>query len=236
MKQLLIGARDHALITGQMSTTTMSCLERDNWQCHICGIRLRGFMEVDHINGHNICKLDDVKTICQFCHNLQHALWAANRGRFRIIWAPALKQEILTIISWQVMVFTPANNGRTIDDDLVILAKDVVEDARRRERILGNILGSSNAAGLFETLYSLKRLKGDVAYQSAIDRLNKYVRFWPTATDRIIDKSPASEADFGHWRSDGFTSMSEQLIDTHWREASVENLRNLLASHEHMKL
>lgn len=237
LEKLQIGAREHALLAVKMPDSIDACFERDDWTCHVCGIRLPLYMEVDHINGHQPCSAEDLRTICQFCHNIQHAIWAANRKRLKVIWAPSSKQSILTILAWQLLLSAPTNNIEIVDEDLVSIAKAIAESARRRELILSDIIGASHAGGLLEALLSIKRLKSQNEFQEIVDRLDKYVRFWPSASYRIIDIHPEEHADFGHWREDGFHSLSDSLIEEFRKSTtSLNYLMSLCESHHPLRI
>ena len=232
----VLGARTHAALAAASRQAVAACLVRDSWTCHRCGIRLPGFMEVDHLTDHAPCGEGQMRTICQFCHNLRHAVWAASRGRLRIIRAPALDQVTVTRIAWFVLLASGGTDGSPPDHDLAAAAQIVASDAKRRERVLGDILGTAHAAGLFEALLALKRLAGEDVYVRTVDRLDRYVRFWPTASHRSDDKTERTCAVFSQWRDGDFHDISNELVSEYWRsEASVELLRKICGNHEPME-
>ena len=229
----VLGARFHAVLAGGSRQAVAACLLRDSWTCHRCGIRLPGFMEVDHLSDHAPCSAGHLRTICQFCHNLRHAFWAAGRGRLRIIRAPALDQSAVTRIAWFVLLASEGTDGQPPDHDLAAAAHLIVNDAKRRERVLGDVLGTAHAAGLFEALFALKRLAGADAYWQSVDRLDSYVRFWPAAANRSGEKPGRACAAFSQWRDGDFHDMSAELVSAYWRsEASVEHLREICSRHD----
>lgn len=233
----VLGARFHAVVAGASRKAVAACLIRDSWTCHRCGIRLPGFMEVDHLTGHAPCGEGQMRTICQFCHNLRHAVWAANRGRLRIIRAPALDQIAVTRIAWFVLLASGGTDGSPPDHDLAAAAHVIASDAKRRECVLGDILGTAHAGGLFEALLALKRLAGEDAYVETVDRLDGYVRFWPTASNRSDDKPERACAAFSRWRDGDFHDISGKLVSEYWRsEASVELLREICGNHDPMEI
>lgn len=229
-----MGARRHAVLAAQMADAVDACCERDDWTCHICGIRLRHFMEVDHLAGHQPCGVDDIRTICQFCHQLRHLVWAAQRGRLRLIWAPKSSQILLNIMAWQVLLASPTTTGQLIDEELTEAAKSVVKAAHRRERILADIIGGTHPVGFIEALRSLKRLKGEKAYIKTVKRLDQYVRFWPVATDRVLNISLPRTADLSHWREGDFHAIPSELLADHQRPPLA--LRRLVHEHQMRKI
>ena len=229
---LTLGARAHALLASQMPTATARRFERDDWTCHICGVQLVGFMELDHLNGHQPCADTDVCTICQFCHDLRHAIWAANKGRLRILWAPAVSQEILTNLAWQALLAAQDAEGKIMDESMAEAAKIMTDDINRRESVLGNIIGATSVTGLFEALNSLRRMKGEEAYRAAVDKLGEFVRFWPAAINRTLGETVSVAADFGCWQNGDFRSMTADLIGDFWKDRSViDDLQRLCGEH-----
>ncbi|MCY3878036.1 MAG: HNH endonuclease [Rhodobacteraceae bacterium] len=215
-EELVFGARFHAMLAGGSPAAIAACLRRDDWTCHICGIRLRNYMEVDHIHRHEAGA--SLRTICQFCHDLRHALWAANRGRLCVFWAPALAQIQLTRLAWHVLL-------ASAEEELAPIADDIAADVRRRERVLADIVGTSDPAGILEAMITLKRLGGETEFQQAVSLLGGVLRFWPTAANRISGKA----AGLKHWRDGGFRDLSMDLISDHSVDAA--RLRDLCGRH-----
>ena len=229
----VLGARFHAVLAGGSRHAVAACLVRDNWTCHLCGIRLPGYMEIDHLAVHAPCSEVQMRTVCQFCHNLRHAFWAASRGRLRIIRAPALDQTAVTRIAWFTLLASTGIDGQPPDHDLAAAAHVIVGDAKRRECVLGDILGTAHAAGLFEALIALKRLAGEDAYLQTVDRFNGFVRFWPTAANRIVEEPVKACAAFSQWRDGDFHDIAAELVSDYWRcEASAEHLREICSRHD----
>ena len=229
LSALVLGARAHAVLAGRMPHAVNACFLRDDWTCHECGIRLPGFMEIDHIRGHQPCDAAHLRTICQFCHNLHHAGWAANRGRLRIIWAPAMSQRALTLMAWQVLLFSTHENESAVFGELRGAARAIALDAKRRERILTNIIGAAHAGGLIEALFALKRLRTEAEFSRIVASLDRIVRFWPTAVERMLNHPVDKAADLGQWRQGDFFSKAQALSVQHWHaESSAARLARLV--------
>ena len=155
-----MGARAHSELASNNPKAISECLARDDWTCCICRTRIPGFMEVDHVQSHGPCQADQLRTICQFCHNLRHPLWAALRGRFRIFWAPGLEQLWINRIAWHVLFASRSRSDGEIDSDLNAAAQQIFNDVSRRETVLADILGGSDALGFWEALFTAKSLIG----------------------------------------------------------------------------
>lgn len=230
---LLFGARQHAMLAAQMSNAINHCFDRDDWTCHVCGIRLPDYMEVDHLRGHHVCPVDDIQTICQFCHNLRHLAWATNRGRLRMIWAPKSSQIPLNILAWQVLLASPNREGEVIDEELAAAATGVSDIVKRRERILADIIGATPGKALFQVLLSLDHKLGKQAALKVARRLDGYLRFWPIAADRMLETSLTPAADFSHWRDGDFYRVSTDFITDYWQStSSLEGLHTLIDNHQ----
>ncbi len=222
---LAMGAREHAILATQCSKAISTRLDRDDWTCHVCKIRIQGFMEVDHIESHTPCGTGGIRTICQFCHNLRHIVWAALRGRLRLIWAPSLDQVSLAKLAWQVLFASEGGSGDSLAPELSEAARTVVDDVARRELVLAHILGSAHAEGFLEALFSARSLMDREAFAKAASRLDHFVRFWPTAAGRTNGKGIPPASAFGCWKDGRFVDMSALAADQYWqREMPADHI------------
>ncbi|MCY4591382.1 MAG: hypothetical protein OXE86_12645 [Alphaproteobacteria bacterium] len=138
-RHLTFGARAHAIRAGEHSDAVARSLELGNWTCHVCGIRLPGLMEFD--GGHGP-EPDDIRPICQICHNLDHAVWAAGLGRLVPIWAPDIPQPALTRICWITLALSrlvpgpfPASHQPPDDEEEVSGLADEMDDLDQQMRL-----------------------------------------------------------------------------------------------------
>lgn len=224
---LSLGARTHALLASYSMPAIADCLARDNWTCGCCGIRIPGYMEVDHLVFHEPCGANELRAICQFCHNLKHPLWAATRGRIRLIWAPGLAQEAIHRIAWPVL-FASFDEADCIEAfDIREAAIQIVRDSFRRETVLAEILGSAEAGEFFDSLYIGRRLLDPASFQIVLDQLEGLARFWPVAADRVEGGPIPCCAALSCWREGSFMDMSAAAASDYTRsEWSTEVLRN----------
>lgn len=230
---LQFGARQHAMLAAQMSDAINHCFDRDDWTCHVCGIRLPDYMEVDHLRGHQACTVDEIRTICQFCHNLRHLAWGTNRGRLRMIWAPKSSQILLNILAWQVLLASPNEAGEVIDEELAAAAMEVSDIAKRRGIILADIIGGTPETTLLQVLFYLDHNQGKQSALKIVRRLDGYLRFWPIAADRMLEISLTPSADFSHWRDGDFHCVATEFITDYWQsKSSLEDLYTLIGNHQ----
>ena len=228
-----LGARAHSILAREQAAGMRECFRRDDWTCHRCGFRFAGFMEIDHTVSHDAGETGGLRTICQFCHNLRHPVWSDLRGRLRMIWAPSLPQEGLNRMAWLVMLASEDRHGNCIDHELADAAREIVAATRRRESIVASILGTSHPGGLFEALFAVKQLCAPGRRMAAIERIGRFVRFWPVAADRIHARPAEPSSSFSRWDRNRFTDISGIAVAEYWkRERTVEDLRRVCAAHQ----
>ena len=94
--QLTFNALGHSVLAGRHTAAIASALA--SWRCHVCGTRLPGLLEFDGHGADGECR-----PICQFCHNLDHPMWAATTGRLTLVLAPDVPQAELTGLCWTIL-------------------------------------------------------------------------------------------------------------------------------------
>lgn len=225
---LALGAREHAILATLCGEAVSARFEEDDWTCHVCRTRIRGYMEIDHIDSHKPCGSDGIRTICQFCHSLRHPVWAALRGRLRLIWAPDLDQVALTRLAWQVLFACVAEPPEAGGAELAAASLHVASDVSRRERVLGHILGSAHPEAFFEALFAARSLMPAKAFHPAVSRLDRFVRFWPTAAGWRHEHSIPAASAFGCWKEGRFIDVSSAAAGQYWQhEVAADQLCDL---------
>ena len=228
-----MGARRHALHARGQAELFGQCFRRDDWTCRQCGFRFRGFMEIDHPGSHMDADLGSIRTICQFCHNLRHPVWADLKGRLRMIWAPSLTQDAIHRIAWLTLLASEDPSGFSIDGELAEAAREIVAATKRRERLIADVIGSSNPGGLFEAIFTVKPYCRRNRHLAAVASIDNLARFWPVAADRIVSPAPRPCAALSRWVRDRFEDISAEAVSEYWRrEQSIEGLRRLCADHQ----
>lgn len=195
---LSLGPRAHSQILSKSPVDIAALMKKADWTCHVCGIRIPGFMEIDHLSGHTPSA--DGKTmrcICQFCHNLRHPVKAAQHGRFIPLHAPDIPQEDLNRLAWIILAYAKDD----IDADAVMSA---ISD---RMDVFYTLTGCDAADSLIEGVFSFERILGRQRAQTALGSLDGLTRFWPSAV------LPGDEREQGlmAWGVGGFIDVGAGL-------------------------
>lgn len=164
----VMGPRFHALLAGNHPRTFRDVVERDGWKCHCCGLRIPGWMEVDHLDGNHA---DNTPTnlgcICPWCHRVRHP--AALPALISFAWAPELDPAHLSrMAALAVMMETarrqdglqqseeqrraPLAGGFSARDLEVAIAQ--VDDAMASRHLLAcQVVGTGHVEALVETAW-----------------------------------------------------------------------------------
>ncbi|WP_027234546.1 HNH endonuclease [Leisingera caerulea] len=164
---------DHAALLVPQAQECGEVMKRDQERCHICGVRVPGMMEIDHLKGHRESPASDMACICQFCHNLKHPLWAGARKRIIPIFAPDMSQEDLHRLAWVALAW------RNAPDDAPVDVSAVISDIEARRQRLRELLGCKDAESLFEAALGMPALIGEKEAGETLLRIDQSLRFWP---------------------------------------------------------
>ncbi|MCE6959657.1 HNH endonuclease [Cereibacter sphaeroides] len=195
---LTLGSRAHALLLSGSAAVCAEVFRRDDETCHVCGIRIPGFMEVDHLRGHKPCGAADLRTICTFCHDLRHPLWAAAHRRIIPVHAPELTQQDMTRLAWTI-VATRDLEGHPFDTGTVL------SDLKRRSSRLTGMLGCAEAEPLFEAAFTARNVMGTQAADPVLLAIDQVLRFVPA--EILRRETDPVEAGLSSWRLGGFRRM-----------------------------
>lgn len=79
-------------------------LKRNNYTCQECGFVCTSHQEVHHINGdHTDNRLENLETLCTYCHGTQHIGFTGQMKRGVLIWLPELsRSELINICRWMM--------------------------------------------------------------------------------------------------------------------------------------
>lgn len=178
--QLTLGARMHSIAAGRAGSVIPEVLKRDRSTCHCCGVSIPGVMEVDALDG-NHSRYDPVnmKTICTFCHYARHPIWAASRGRIRIILAPDLSQEDICRIAWACFFLEGEESGPSVADDNEALRR-IYEDIDLREKSVEQTFGTSHPEALMEALMASRDKLSDERRKLLLKFTEASLCYWPS--------------------------------------------------------
>ena len=197
LRPLTLGARDHALINGTMGPEIVSCFTARDWTCHLCGVRLEGLMEVDHLRGHQTCSAADIAPICQFCHDLRHPIWSVSRRRVFPIFAPDLDQRALTRLCWALLSEMTRPGGRETFEELSGALSE-------RESAAFELLDGDNMESAIEAILVIRDRNGPEAARKAAADLDAQLRYVPFC---VRDGEPIRR-----WTPEGFREVPIDLL------------------------
>ena len=194
MRVAALGARDHALLNRRCMPRISAAMAEGDWTCHVCEIRLPGFMEIDHLDGH---RPSDTRLapICQFCHDRKHPLWAASRGRITLIHAPDFTHEQLSRLAWTILLHR-GQKGAGFD------RKRLLRDLEARREDALDAIGHTNLEALLEVLLSM----GDILPAARMAKLTAEL----DADIRVVPAALFSEEpDLRAWSGQGLMPVAE---------------------------
>ena len=204
--ELLIGAHQHAQFNAAMPNRIRGVLRRRKWTCNVCGVRLPGLMEIDHLDKHGPETRGEIAPICQFCHDLRHPLWAAARQRLVPMALPEMDQRTFTRLCW-IMI------SRSLRDAQSVQRLRLITDVLARRQIQAErMLGTARMIRVFEALLATADLQGAEHAGMIARRLDACVRLMPAA---VIDLSALCA-----WTGTGFEPVSRSVL----REATRQPL------------
>lgn len=203
-RHLTLSARDHALINGSMSAEIVTCFRSWGWVCHLCGVRLDGLMEVDHLKGHRASKAEEIAPICQFCHDLKHPMWAFARKRAFPIYAPDLDQIALTRLCWALLSeMTRPDAGEGFEEIAGALSE--------RESAAFELLDGDNMESALEAILVIRDRNGPEAARKVAAELDAQLRYVPSC---VRDGEPVRR-----WTPEGFRDVPVERLHAAFGEA-----------------
>lgn len=154
---LKMGLRQHEAILAPVGDRIKGVMEAHNWTCHRCGVRVPGYMQVDHTKGHGNSAPEGLRPICVFCHDQDHILWAAGRKRVFPILAPELTNEQVSRIAWAVLALQNASENT----DAVGAVENMTAAFRQRHHDFQQKYGSADADSAIEALFRFLIREGE---------------------------------------------------------------------------
>lgn len=201
--RLKLSARDHARLLEGKLAEMRSASKKSGDQCCDCAITIPGYMEYHHSKGHTkTLAPGSLVTICQFCHNLRHPIWAAERKRFVPVFAPDYSQADLHRLAWTCLAWR---------DEIPEQVDVILADMAERNALLEGVTGAVAAAPLIEAALSVAEDKALGARAlDALARVDRALRFWPAELTEDFDElAPAARV--SRWDDSGFTVMASEV-------------------------
>lgn len=199
---LTLNALSHNTLNTRMIDDVVVCMAKNDWTCHVCGVKLYGMMEVDHLKGHNLAGKAAIAPICQFCHDRKHMLWAASRGKFRLMHAPDLTYEDISHLTWAKVSHT-GQEGFSFD------AKKMGRDLNARCSDASDMIGHDNVEAVLEALFALHDKVGYDEAKKKAAIIDTHIKLVPVALTQ-------ENAVIQSWSDGGFRPASDM-----WKNNAV---------------
>ncbi|MEW5423984.1 HNH endonuclease signature motif containing protein [Amorphus sp. 3PC139-8] len=182
MAQAILGVYAHAVLAGRQGRQFRQVLDRDDWTCHACSIRIPGAMEIDHLSGqHTDSSPTNLKAICSYCHLGRHPGAAAAEERFTPIWFPELEQHEVNRLAWaHLATSTLAPESDQMRDIYDHFSIAIEERQSLAEEMLGLEPDGPFAEAFIEVLFSARRELPAERETQLSDLLRRELRYWPT--------------------------------------------------------
>lgn len=201
---LKMGLRQHEAVLAPVGKLILPMMKKYDWTCHRCGVRVPGYMQVDHIKGHGNPDPDSLRPICPFCHDQDHIIWAAARKRVIPVIAPDLTNEQISRITWALFSL----RSRLEEEDVAEAVNNMVSAFRKRHNDFVERYGSEDADSAIEAVFRFlelqeregereERMKRDI-----VTRFNSDVRFVPRGLIEDDQEDPSMTVSF--WGIGGF--------------------------------
>lgn len=208
IRRLTLGVRAHATLLNQDAALCRKVFERDRHTCHVCGTRIVDGMEIDHAAGHVRCTARDLRTICQFCHDLKHPLWSAMHHRIVPVYAPDIPQIALTRLSWSLIEW---REQEAMKDHCEAVRQSLVARAESFSRIMK----CKSAEALFEAALSLCDAADRKVVMEGLKRADLFTRFVPAealiAPQSIGDTTIDQASRLSTWTIGGFKKITRTV-------------------------
>lgn len=109
-------------------------LDRDNYTCRLCGFKANKWQEVHHINDdHSDNRVDNLWTVCSYCHMCQHIGLAGRNEEAVLVWLPEIPQDKLHHLIRTIQVAhrwaETSTMARNVRSDMIKTAKTIAEGA-----------------------------------------------------------------------------------------------------------
>jgi intracellular multiplication protein IcmJ len=195
-------------------------LERDNRTCQICNFKAPKWQEVHHIdNDHSNNSLDNLATICSFCHMCQHIGLAGKNKEGVLIFLPEISQDKLHHIVRSILVAEQWSNNlindkRNFRPELTKGAKQMKEVAESlkvkllsRESEAERLIGTSDPLDLAnvllqmddkiyqkrnEFLFGIRLLPNGSKFFGNLDKMLEIVKSWSETGGPYASLTPRS--------------------------------------------
>jgi intracellular multiplication protein IcmJ len=203
----------------EFALVRQKALSRDDYTCVCCGFKTSKWQEVHHVNDdHSDNRLENLVTVCSYCHMCQHIGLAGRNNEAVLIWLPEISQDRLHHLVRTVQVAQrwaeTSTQQRQVKVDTIRAAQKIAEGAeqlmaalRAREDEAEARLGTSDLLELAnimlampddiyemrgEFLHGFRMLPLGVRMQNADDVMLKMSSSWLEAGGPYVNMRPTT--------------------------------------------
>ena len=200
-----MGMRQHEAILSPIMSTVNQALKDGNWTCHKCGVRIPGYMQIDHIKGHGVQTRESLRPICVFCHDQDHIIWAAARKRVVPILGPELTNEQISRLAWSVISL----NKDKEDEDASMAVDNLTGAVRQRHHDFQKRYGSQDADSAIEAIFRFLNVEDEETpamterKRRIVEKMEAEMRFVPKLLTGAVIEDPSETVSV--WRIGGFS-------------------------------
>lgn len=183
-----LSVRHHALLATLHPREHQDALERGDWTCCDCGIRMPDWMEVHAANGdHQDLSPGNLRPICHYCHLVHHAIAATRMDSIQPVWWPELAQAGVNRLAWAMMAVDEMarQNRHPRHQQLLDMLRDLDLRISQRRDIAARICGTARADVMIESLHEIRLVAGPERMRQIIAERLADIRFWPRRRVRI---------------------------------------------------
>ena len=176
--ELLFDAHQQNRRNAAMPDRVRQALHRHDWTCNVCGVRLPGLMEIDHLDGQGPGVR--IAPICQLCHDLKHPLCTAAEHRLAPVALKEMDQRTLTRLCWIML-------SRSLHEEQgKERLRPIIRVLKRRRVQAKRALRTTHMTEAFEGLFTVLDIVGTESANGIAGRLDDCVRLMPA---EILDSS-----------------------------------------------
>jgi intracellular multiplication protein IcmJ len=118
----------------EFSLVRQKALSRDDYTCVCCGFKTGKWQEVHHVNDdHSDNRLENLVTVCSYCHMCQHIGLAGRNNEAVLVWLPEIPQDQIHHLVRTIQVAhswaESTTQGRNVKMDTIRAAQKIAEGA-----------------------------------------------------------------------------------------------------------
>lgn len=212
---LKMGMRQHEVVLAPLNKSLLSIMQKYDWTCHRCGVRIPNFMQLDHTKGHGNPDPAALRPICVFCHDQDHIIWAAARARVIPIIAPDMTNEQISRLTWTVIGLRAQRDDENDGEEINAAIQNLMSAFKKRSYMFNQVYGSTDADSAIEAIYRFRtdNSKDDesiIAQKTQVaEKFFSDMRFIPQL---LVEEKPADiSMGISVWGIGGFLPPAQEV-------------------------